>query len=904
MPLSPGTRLGSYEVLSGLGEGGMGEVYRARDARLQRDVAIKVLPEAFATDEARLSRFEQEALATAALNHPNILVVFDIGREGRTAYVVAELLEGHTLREVIEAGRLPLRKAVDYASQIASGLAAAHAKGIVHRDLKPENVFVTTEERVKILDFGLAKWSPGSSDPGAPAGSEDPASMAAETHLARTEPGMVVGTIGYMAPEQVRGQAVDHRADIFSFGAVLYEMLAGRRAFRGDTAADTMTAILKEGPADISDSGVAVPSSLARVVDRCLEKAPTSRFQSASDLAFALQALGSDARSASSISAAPADLPKARQQRPWMLVAGAALLAGALTGAVAWSLWPAAALPPALEVDVAAPPGHVTEVTSALSPDGSRFALTATDAAGRTQLWLRTFESGATTPVAGTDEANNPFWSPDGAQIGFFAGGRLKAVTVANGRVRVICDAPGGRTAGTWNAQDVIVFSTESGLPLRRVDARGGAAPADLKTFGFRPHFLPDGRYYLFSGREAAAAGGVQVADLESEAVVPLGNGRDATYADGHLLYVRGTSLLAQPFDPAKRTLGGEPVVVAEVGPYAASTGPNYTVAGSLVAFRRAADLSRHLVWYSRDGARLGEIPGEGIWRNPSLSPNDAHVAVERDEQQGTGRDIWIVDVARRTPRVLSSDVGGEMTPAWSREGDRVIFHSGVFGTGSASIVAKALAGGAVETLIANARGTFMDLMPDGRSALMFNLVEGNRDILIRPLDANAPPVVFARSTFNEAQPALSPDGRWLAYVSDELGINERRDVYIQAFPGGGKKVHVTEETGGGVQPRWRRDGQELFYVAPEGRIVAVPVELSGDTARFGQARALFQSAIGFEGGLGNRAHYDVTRDGQRFIVAEFTAGRAAANAPFTLLVNWRSAVARGVRPVDAAAGR
>jgi eukaryotic-like serine/threonine-protein kinase len=321
--LSPGTRLGSYEVLSSLGEGGMGEVYRARDARLQRDVAIKVLPEAFATDEARLSRFEQEALATAALNHPNILVVFDIGREGRIAFVVAELLEGHTLREVIEAGRLPLRKAVDYASQIASGLADAHAKGIVHRDLKPENVFVTAEDRVKILDFGLAKWSPGSSDHGSPTGSNDPASMAAQTVLAaRTEPGMVVGTIGCMAPEQVRGQTVDHRADIFSFGAVLYEMLAGRRAFRGDTAADTMTAILKEAPADISDSGVSVPSSLARVVDRCLEKAPTSRFQSASDLAFALQALGSDARSGSSISAAHADLPRARQKRPWVLLAG------------------------------------------------------------------------------------------------------------------------------------------------------------------------------------------------------------------------------------------------------------------------------------------------------------------------------------------------------------------------------------------------------------------------------------------------------------------------------------------------------------------------------------------------------------------------------------------------------
>jgi hypothetical protein len=302
---------------------------------------------------------------------------------------------------------------------------------------------------------------------------------------------------------------------------------------------------------------------------------------------------------------------------------------------------------------------------------------------------------------------------------------------------------------------------------------------------------------------------------------------------------------------------------------------------------------------------KLGEVPGEGDWRNPSLSPDDLRVAAERDERQGTGRDIWVLDLARPTPRLLSAGVGPEMTPIWSHEGDRVIFQSGTDETLTTgrSIVAKSLSGGATENISPRARGTFVDLMPDGKSALVFTLVEGNRDIQITPLDGASPPVAFARTTFNETQPALSPDGRWLAYVSDELGIDQRRDVYVQAFPGGGKKVQLSDATGGGHQPRWRRDGRELFYVTPDSRIAAVPTELSSETIKVGQPRALFQTAIGSESGLGTRAHYDVTRDGKKFIVAEFRDGRLAA-PPFTVLVNWRSIVAKGVRPVDSPGGR
>jgi dipeptidyl aminopeptidase/acylaminoacyl peptidase len=448
------------------------------------------------------------------------------------------------------------------------------------------------------------------------------------------------------------------------------------------------------------------------------------------------------------------------------------------------------------------------------------------------------------------------------------------------------------------------VFSVEATMPLKRVDARGGAPPVDLKTLGFRPHFRPDGRHYLVSGGRQIDDSGLRVADLESDTFVRLAAGGDATYADGHLLFVRGTSLLAQPFDLATRTLGGEPVLLAEIGQYPGSTGPNYTVAGGLIAFRRTTEPHPRLVWYARDGVRLGEVPGGGDWRNPSLSPDDSRVAAQRDERQGTGGDIWIVDVARNTPRALSADTGHEQTPAWSREGSRVIFQNLRDRSGSSTIAAKPLDGGATETIGTPVRGTLIDLMPDGRSALTFAIVEGNRDILITPLDGKSPPVAFARSTFNETQPALSPNGRWLAYVSDELGINEQRDVYIQAFPGGGKKIQVSEDTLGGQQPRWRRDGRELFYVAPDKRIIAVPVESTADSVRLGPARPLFQTAIGSESGIGTRASYDVTRDGQKFIVAESAAGRDGTDVPFTVLVNWRSIVAKGVRPVDSPGGR
>ena len=882
MALTPGARLGPYEIVAPLGAGGMGEVYRAKDTRLRRDVAIKVLPASVAQDEERLRRFEQEALATAALNHPNILVVYDIGKEADTAFVVEELLEGRTLREVIDAGAVPLRKAVDYAAQIAHGLAAAHGKGIVHRDLKPENLFVTADDRLKILDFGLAKV----------AGSRA-ASGATNTVLAvGTEPGMVLGTVGYMAPEQVRGVAVDHRADIFSFGAVLYELLTSRRAFTGETAADTMTAILKDAPAEITDSGRVVPSGLARVVERCLEKQPAARFQSASDLAFALQALGSDARSGSGIVPVPAEVSVARNAPTWLLAA-VALIGGVALASVAWrALAPPAPPPPLVALDVAAPPGYVSGRTNALSPDGTRIAFPATDAGGKTRLWVRTLTTGDLQMIEGIDDVREPFWSPDGQSIGSFGGGRLRVVDLAHGgRVRIICDVDGVRVAGTWNQHDVILFATEGGVPLQKVAADGRTAPVPLPgIIGFRPFFLPDGRHFVFS----KPGGGVYLGDLESRTPTMLiERGDEPKFAAGHLLFIAGTQLMAQPFNPSTLVLSGEAHAIVEIGRFN-PVGSNFSVAGNaLVAFTPETKRDQQLVWHSRDGARINVVDDAGSWSNPELSPDDALVAGERIELGGAS-EVWLHDVARGTSRTFASGLPRALTPTWSRDGSRVRFHRI---RPDAFLVEKPLEGGAEQPMVKNVtgasgldgNGTFTGIASDDAFAIGFSLVQGHRAIFALPLrDALQESIPFAPSPADETQPSLSPDGRWLAYVSNTQG-NRERDILIEAFPRGGKKVNASGPIAG-MQPRWRKDGRELFYLANDQRLIAVPVEEAGDALRLGPPRPLFQTSLVPQAGLGTRAEYDVTRDGQRFILAEPRPGSQDIH-PIRVIVNWISAL-------------
>ena len=563
MLLSPGTKLGRYEIRSKIGEGGMGEVYRARDEKLNRDVAIKVLPATLSENSDRLHRFEQEAQAAGTLNHPNILAVYDVGMHEKSPYVVSELLEGQGFRELLSHGPLSTRKAIDYATQIARGLAAAHEKGVIHRDVKPDNLFLTKDDRVKILDFGLAKLSQPST--------EDTSQTDVATRRVHTDPGTVMGTAGYMSPEQVRAKHVDYRSDIFSFGAVLYEMLSGRRAFQGDSAIETLNAILKEEPADLSATNPNIAPAIERVVSHCLEKSPERRFQSASDVAFALEALSGVASHPSqqtTIGIIPIRSKWSRERLLWLTLC--ALLALAV-GALAVLYFSRSDTDPKSTVKLAlsGPPGTSSPSRVTISPDGQRVVFIANNTDGKRLLWVRPLDSLIAQPLASTDGAWSPFWSADSRFIGFFANGKLLKIEASGGRPQILCDATenGG---GAWNRDGVILFAAAQGL--YRISAQGGtpslATKVDPKEEAHRwPYFLPDGRHFVFLGDAGAAEDhNIRVGSLDSQdSQVLFGAISRIVYAPpGYLLYVNQGALVAVRFDAASLKVTGDATTVAE----------------------------------------------------------------------------------------------------------------------------------------------------------------------------------------------------------------------------------------------------------------------------------------------------------------------------------------------------
>jgi serine/threonine protein kinase len=682
--LTPGTRLGPYEIVSALGAGGMGEVYRARDPRLGRDVAIKVLPTAFSTDGDRLRRFEQEARAAAALNHPNILAVHDIGTEAGAPFIVAELLEGGTLRDRLNAGPIAVRKAIELVLPLVHGLAAAHEKGITHRDLKPENVFVTRDNRVKILDFGLAKLT---QDPQA----FEPASAMVTTPLP-TQPGVVLGTVGYMAPEQVRGLAVDHRADLFALGAILYELLSGRRAFSRDTAPETMAAILNEDPPEL-DAAAPVPPALVRIVTRCLEKSPSSRFQTASDLAFALESVSETSGASTAI---PAGRPRA--YGAWLGWGAALLLLATLTPLAYQHLreTPIARsvmrfqIPPTVEFGG---PGNFS-----LSPDGRHLAFVARGPDGATRLWIRTLDSLEVRPLPGSetgDAAPPPFWSPDGRFVAFDAGGTLKKVDVSGGLPQTLCDLPRGSVAvgGSWNRDGDIIFGNFGGL-LHVRETGGAVSPLTTldasrkEEFHLLPTFLPDGRHfvYLRVSPSAPESSGTYIGTLDAAPdsqsatrLMPYEVGMTyAAAADGgpgRLLFLRAGTLMAQPFDARRLALVGEPVPVAErVGSF--RDGAYFSAsANDILVYRHAASDSQ-LTWFDRHGIVSGRVSEPGGFRAVALSPNGARAVASRtDAVDTTKADLWLFDLSRGSGATrLTLGTGLAEFPVWSRDGTRVVF--------------------------------------------------------------------------------------------------------------------------------------------------------------------------------------------------------------------------------------
>ncbi len=692
----------------------MGEVYRARDTRLDREVAIKILPANYSTDPDRLKRFEQEARATSALNHPNILTVYDIGTHESSPYIVAELLEGKELRDQMNEGQLSERKAIDYAQQIAQGLAAAHDRRITHRDLKPENLFVTTDGRVKILDFGLAKLRPQG---------DEPVSSELATEKQITDPGTVMGTVGYMSPEQVRGQPVDHRSDIFSFGSILYEMLGGQRAFSRETVAETMTAILKEEPPELTTLNSRVSAQLERLVSHCLEKRPEERFQSARDLGFALGAVSSS--SGSRLQTAEVvgltenlDVSRllSRERLPWLI--GSVLLV-ALLASLPFSLAYFRQRPPAdarvLKLSLL-PPENTSIDQIALSPDGRWLAFTAATG-GKVLLWIRALDAIEARAFPGTEGATYPFWSPDNRFIGFFAGGKLKKIEASGGIPATLCDARVS-TGASWSRDGVILFSFLGGVGLSRVSAAGGEVTVVLKPDVRRqetdftdPSFLPDGQHFLYSKFSPQKdTRGIYVGSLDGKTNKRLlPDDSNAVYASsdansGYLFFGREGTLMTQAFDPGQLQLTGESFLVSAqvgtiLGSIVTSRRRNFSVSDGVLVFDPLPNRMRNeLIWVDRAGKKLSSLDDLTRVTAASLAPDEQHFVVSRGEAQTGNNDLWLSDTTGKNPTRFTFNPANDDFPVWSPDGSRIVWASNLEGT--YQLYQKAASGAGQESLL------------------------------------------------------------------------------------------------------------------------------------------------------------------------------------------------------------
>ncbi len=866
----------------------MGEVYKARDTRLSRTVAIKVLPADATADPAARARFEREARAIATLSHPHICVVHDVGHQDGIDYLVMELLEGETLAERIAKakGPLPLSDVLSIGAAIADALDKAHRAGIVHRDLKPLNVMLT-KSGPKLLDFGLAKLH----------GAASPVALSNATRATTVGPqtakGTILGTIHYMSPEQVEGREADPRSDIWALGAVLYEMATGQRPFEGESSASIIGAILKDTPSPVSSRTPLSPPLFDRIVQRCLAKSPDDRCQSAKDLHDELLWVAE--------SRAHADAPRAARRTriglaSWAVAALAVVVA--LTSLV--YAWRAGSVPAPFETRLEiATPSTEEPASFALSPDGRRLVFVASGD-GPSRLWLRSLAATTPQPLSGTDGAVDPFWSPDGRSIGFFAGEQLKRVDLDGGTPRTVAAVNGAR-GGAWSADDAIIFAPNQFSGLYRVPASGGEpVPVTPLTAGQQsqrwPTLLPDGHRFLFFVRGAEEVAGIWLGDLNGDQPKRLGasDGAAVSLPSGWIVFVRGGELMAQMLDAEHAVLTGAARRLAEGLLSDESNRSAVTTAQTgAIAYRLGAGGQRQLTWFGRSGAALGNIgPPDSTYRNVALSPDGGQVAVTR-VSQGNG-DIWILD-DRRSSR-FTFDSSQDEFPVWEPDGKRLTFRS--LRSGHYDLWQKSVAGDEAEVPLApsDQQKTPLSWSLNGRFLLFQNvndLVTGV-DLFVLPTLAGASPRVFQQTRFTERNGAFSPDGRWIVYESDESG---RPEIYVKPFvdrgtggapPGSGEpdtaQVKWQVSTDGGVYPVWRRDGAELYYINPSSALTAVPVTAGGGGFAFGAPVALFETKI-LGGGVEVRQgrQYDVAPDG-RFLINTVVA---TAASPITLLQNW-----------------
>jgi Tol biopolymer transport system component len=860
----------------------MGEVYRARDTRLGRDVALKILPESFAREGDRLRRFEQEARAVAALNHPNILAVFDIGthtegQESGSPFLVSELLEGESLRAVLDRGVVPQRKTIEYGVQIAHGLAAAHEKGIVHRDLKPENIFVTKDGRIKILDFGLAKLAQkAGADP-------DDVTLTSE----RTAAGVVMGTASYMAPEQVRGEGADPRTDIFAFGAVLYEMLSGVRAFRRDTAAETMTAVLKDDPPELSDPGHLVSPALERIVRRCLEKNPEQRFQSARDLSFALGALSGT--EASTIARAAAG-PRRVSLGPWLAAALAMVVVAGVTWYIARRPQPTTRMQFALAV-----PDEMSISHMALSRDGSMLAFVSPEeSTGLPMLYVQRIGSSNVTLLAGTQGASYPFWSPDAAYVAFFANGKLQKMAVSGGTPQVLANALTAR-GGSWGSKDVIIYAPNSESSIWRVNVDGtgmALVTQAIRAAGDQSHrwpvFLPDGNHFLFwSGNFGNSkddrSSGIYVSSLEGKERRLVVLCHSSVGYDSHNLFYADDQrqLVSVAFNVSGATVSGNTTVIANVVGFQPSTywaafavAPN----GTLVYNTNVGAAESALTWVDRSGKELSRVGDPAIMANPTLSPDGSRVALDISDQKANNVDIWIESTSGAGNARFTFDPSEEVVGVWSRDANMLAYRAII--AGGISLFLKRANGLEREREKFTMSPDMGDIFPnswslDDQQILCTHETATGYYLEIMPV-AGGEPTRFLTSKGSESNGQISPDGKWVAYASDESGNWE---IYVTSFPSAAGKWQVSR--GGGTEPRWGGDGKEIFYIGPRGMLMAVPVN-SASAFVTGTPAPLFQVYGRAPISSTDVFTYDVAKDGKRFLVNRYVKPEHVA--PLTIL--------------------
>jgi Tol biopolymer transport system component len=902
MPLTAGNRLGAYEIVAALGAGGMGEVYQARDTRLGREVAIKSLPDLALGDPERIARFEREAQILGSLNHPHIATLYGLEESDGARFLVMELVDGGTLADRLARGKLSLPVALGIARQVAEALEAAHDKGIVHRDLKPANIALSGSGQVKILDFGLAKALDRHPDDQV-------------TALAATQTGVVLGTAAYMSPEQARGASIDKRSDIWAFGCVLYELLTGRHPFPGRTITDTIAAIITTDP-DWTALPPETPRQIRWLARRCLEKDPRRRLHDIADARIELEdaaaePAGSDQRAATSGGTPTSAAAWKRDLVAWSL-AGAGLLAllwsvlGTRNADATGETPPVTAavmLQDGLNVSLGNPPGRL-----ALSPDGSKLAIVAADAPDRTTLWIRPLDSRLAQPLAGTENASFPFWSPDGRSIAFLASGKLKKIDVAGGAPVTLADAA-LPSRGTWNKDDVILFTPAGGSPIYRVSASGGT-PAQLTTLDaaagdaqhWYPSFLPDGHHFLYFVVGSKARGmtdprAIYIGSLDPDEAPKLlvEGGSNAVYANGHVVYLREGTLVARPFDPDRLEFTGEPLPIVEqvqiAGAGTTGVAGAFSVSDAgLLAYQTGFQVRSQLAWFDRTGREIVKLGDLADYADVSLSPDGSRAAVSvLDPVLGT-RDVWIYDVVRKLRERFTFNPGDDFAPVWSRpDGARIFFSSRR--QASIHLYQQPSRGGDEELLYEDALGKFASHVSPSGSHLVYIAGGGiirRSDLWAVSLDKNRKAFPVLDSAFVESHAQVSPDGRWLAYMSAE---SDQFEVYVRPFPGPGDKTQVS--LAGGGWPRWSHDGSEIVYLAPDNTLMSVPVSARGSVFIPGEARKLFR----IQPRRGSRLdayQYDLSPDSRRILVNMHV--EEATSAPITLIVNWPATLRRSSR--------